>query len=117
MAFEVRAAAFVQLNIALAKLDDEQAVQLEVQQRLWPKRGASAAPGARRCVFGRLANRQNAESPVRTARSLNDQRMVAATCLALGAHRGPRVLAVGQSAEQGAPRRSGLFFSNEANIP
>jgi hypothetical protein len=46
MAFEVRAAAFAQLNIALAKLDDEQAVQLEVQQRLWPRCGRTtpAAP-------------------------------------------------------------------------
>jgi hypothetical protein len=46
MAFEVRAAAFVQLDIALANLDDEQAVQLEVQQRLWTRCGRTtpAAP-------------------------------------------------------------------------
>jgi hypothetical protein len=46
MAFKVRAAAFVQINIALANLDDEQAVLLEVQQRLWPGYGriTPAAP-------------------------------------------------------------------------
>ena len=44
--FGVRVAAFAQLNIALAKLDDEQAVQLEVQQRLWLSCGRTtpAAP-------------------------------------------------------------------------
>jgi hypothetical protein len=46
MAFEVRAAAFDQLNIALAIQDAEHAVLLEVQQWIWPWCGRTtpAAP-------------------------------------------------------------------------
>ena len=48
------------------------------------ERGHQQAPGARRCVFGRLVNRQNATSWTRIVRSLNDQRVVTTKGLALG---------------------------------
>jgi hypothetical protein len=77
----------VPLHSALVRIDDEEPVMLVEKQRLWPGVERKLAPAARRCVFGRLANRQNEASWVGTVSSLNDQRAVTVKCLALGPHR------------------------------
>ena len=80
----VQRTAFVPLHSALVRIDDEESVMLVEKQRLWPSVERQLAPAARRCVFGRLANRQNETSRTMIVRSLNDQRAVTIKCLALG---------------------------------